>query len=198
MIRINLLPFRAARKKENVRRQLSIFVLLLIVVTLGLVYYNTILNARIEDLNGKISSTRTALQAKKKQAAEVDRIQKDLAVLKKKTEIIVDLALNRKDAVLLMDAMTRMVVEKQMWFTSMESKQGTLDVRGIALDNKTVADFMTRLETSPYFSDVRLQSTRRQKIGDLDNLKSFVVTTKRIPLSEIAKKEETEEGAEKS
>jgi type IV pilus assembly protein PilN len=27
MIRINLLPFRAARKKENIRRQLSIYVL---------------------------------------------------------------------------------------------------------------------------------------------------------------------------
>ena len=27
MIRINLLPFRAARKKENIRRQLTIFAL---------------------------------------------------------------------------------------------------------------------------------------------------------------------------
>ena len=32
MIRINLLPFRAARKKENIRRQVSIFVLSLFLV----------------------------------------------------------------------------------------------------------------------------------------------------------------------
>jgi Tfp pilus assembly protein PilN len=75
-----------------------------------------------------------------------------------------------------------------------------VEVRGIALDNQTVADFMTRLEESPHFTDVRLQSTRRQAIGDLDNLKSFQITMRRLSLSEIARQEEeeTEKGAKKS
>ena len=34
MIRINLLPFRAARKKENVRRQVSVFLLSLVLVVI--------------------------------------------------------------------------------------------------------------------------------------------------------------------
>lgn len=198
MIRINLLPFRAARKKENIRRQLSIFLLLLIIVTGGLYYYNVILNSQINELNGKINATRVALNAKKQQAAEVDRITKELEILKKKTEVIVNLALDRKEAVMLLDAMTRLIVDKRMWFTSMQAREGTVDVRGIALDNKTVADFMTLLEKSPHFDNVRLQSTKRHQIGDYDNLKSFEVTMRRIPLSEIAKKEETEEGAKKS
>lgn len=38
MIRINLLPYRAAQKKENIRRQISIFLLLLILMTLALFF----------------------------------------------------------------------------------------------------------------------------------------------------------------
>ena len=36
MIRINLLPFRSARKKENIRRQLSIFLLSLILAVVAI------------------------------------------------------------------------------------------------------------------------------------------------------------------
>jgi len=198
MIRINLLPFRADAIRENIRRQFSIFLILLIAVTGGLFYYNLLLNSQIDDLNAKINSTRAALAAKKQQAAEVDRITKELEILKQKTEVIVNLALDRKDAVVLLDTMTRMVIDKRMWYTSLEAKQGKVDIRGVALDNKTVADFMTRLEKSPHFSDVRLQSTKRQDIGDIDNLKSFAITMSRIPLSDIAKKEGEQKEAKKS
>lgn len=200
MIRINLLPFRADAVRENIRRQFTVVFLVLILVSGGLFYYNLLLSGQIDELNGKISATRIALAAKKQQAAEVDRITKELEILKKKTEVIVNLALDRKEAVVLLDTMTRMVIDKRMWYTSLKSASGQVEVRGIALDNQTVADFMTRLEESPHFTDVRLQSTRRQAIGDLDNLKSFQITMRRLSLSEIARQEEeeTEKGAKKS
>lgn len=198
MIRINLLPFRAARRKENVRRQISIFFLSIIVVVVGLFYYNISLGGKLSDLTDKVNSTRTAYLAKKKQADEVDRIQKQLNILKQKTEVIVNLALSRKEPVFLLDTITKMVIEKRMWFTSFEEKELGLNIRGIALDNKTVADFMTRLENAPIFSNVRLQSTKKQKIGEYENLKSFVVTLDKIPLSELAKQAKEKEKAEKS
>jgi len=98
--------------------------------------------------------------------------------------------LSRKEAVLLLDTMTKMVIEKRMWFTSLEEKVSVLDIRGIALDNKTVADFMTRLEKTEIFQHVKLKSTKKKKIGDYDNLKSFVVTLNKLPLSELVKAKE--------
>lgn len=190
MIRINLLPFRAARRKENVRRQITVFFVSLLLIFGALFYYNMMLGSQVDDLTNQVETTRSALLAKKKQAAEVDRIQKQLELLKQKTEVIVNLALNRKEALLMMDTMTKMVIEKRMWFTSLEEKDAALSVRGVALDNKTVADFMTRLEQSELFQNVRLQSTKKQKIGEYDNLKSFVVTFNRIPLSELLKAKE--------
>ena len=59
MIRINLLPFRTERKKENVRRQMSLFLLSLVLVLLVLFYYNFILNSKIVKLNKMIETTNT-------------------------------------------------------------------------------------------------------------------------------------------
>ena len=53
MIRINLLPFRAARKKENVRRQVSIFFLSFFFVVVVLVYYHISLGSKITNLKAK-------------------------------------------------------------------------------------------------------------------------------------------------
>ena len=58
MIRINLLPFRAARKKENIRRQVSIFVLSLAFLLIILFYYNWNLGSKIDGLNAQIKQTR--------------------------------------------------------------------------------------------------------------------------------------------
>lgn len=193
MIRINLLPFRAARRKENVRRQIGVYFVLLILITGGMAYYSLMLGEKITALTNQINSTRTALMAKKKQATEVDRIQKKLETLRKKTEVIINLALGRKESVLLVDLMTEMIIEKRMWFSSLEEQNMAISIKGVALDNKTVADFMTRLEKSEFFENVRLQSTKKQKIGEYDNLKSFTVTLNKIPLSEIMKQKEEAE-----
>ena len=77
MIRINLLPFRAARKKENIRRQVSIFLLSLAFLLIILFYYNWNLGSKIDGLSGKIELTKTELN-------EYDKINKEIAGIKKK------------------------------------------------------------------------------------------------------------------
>ena len=61
MIRINLLPFRAARKKENIRRQASIFMLSLVFLLIIFFYYNFSLSNKIDSLNTDIKNTKTEL-----------------------------------------------------------------------------------------------------------------------------------------
>ena len=58
MIRINLLPFRAARKKENIRRQVSIVLLSLFLVILLMVYFNISLKNQIKALDAEVKSTK--------------------------------------------------------------------------------------------------------------------------------------------
>ena len=78
MIRINLIPFRAARKKENVRRQVTIASLTILFIILVMVYSQLKLNSMINNLNTEIQNTKTELAKVEKQAREVDRIKNEL------------------------------------------------------------------------------------------------------------------------
>lgn len=182
MIRINLLPFRAARTKENIRKQVSIALLSLLLVTLAMSYGIIILNSKIENLDSRLKSTREQVNLYKKQAREVDKIKKRLATLNKKIDIIDTLDLNRKEPVRILDAMTKMVIARRMWFSSLEAKQNVVDIKGNALDNKTVADFMTRLEGSSLFAGVNLKTLKQKKDKTLLDLKSFEIICNKAPL----------------
>jgi type IV pilus assembly protein PilN len=186
MIRINLLPFRAARKKENIRRQVTVFSLFLVFVILTLFYGHWYLNGRITKLENKVAQTKKEVKKYKKITNEIASIKKKLAVLKKKTGVINKLKKNRFEPVHLLDTMSQKLIAKRMWFTKFQTKQNQVIITGIALDNKTVADFMTRLEGTGLFASVKLTKIQSKKIKG-SNLKSFnVICTK--PKAEKKKK----------
>lgn len=228
MIRINLLPYRTARKKENVRQQVSIFLLIIVFLTISLVWYNNRLNGKIEALNGQIEFTRKEVARYNKIAKEVEELKNKLALLKRKLQVIEQLDMNRERSFRLLDELTKVVVEKKMWITELEAKQEekkrtgaarkrggkdeveekepeevkspnvNIKIQGIALDNKTVADFMTRLEKRPFFKNVKLINLQQElfkqgKDKEDIHLKRFVVSCMNPPLESIASegKEET-------
>ena len=185
MIKINLLPFRAARKKENVRRQVSIFLLSFLLATVAIIYYNTRLNSKMLVLNTRTEKITKELAKYDKINNEIKSIKEKLELLKKKTNVIKNLELSSEDAVRLLDAMTKMVIEKRMWLNMLETKGKTVNLNGVAIDNKTVADFMTRLEDSKLFNKVKLKTTKKQKFKKTVNLKSFEITCETVPLEKV-------------
>ncbi len=215
MIRINLLPFRAARTKENIRRQLSIFLLSLVLTATGLYYYNLQLAGKITVLEDDVAATKIEIAAYRKKSKEVDNLKKRLNILEKKTEIVRNLEFNRGEPVHLMELMTEMVIEKRMWVTNLETRtiakappkkaeppkgrrakrnapaekedlktevmETRLKLKGYALDNQTVSDFLRRLEQSAYFTNVELIKTQQNKIREI-NLLTFGINCTKVPL----------------
>ncbi len=175
MIRINLLPFRAARKKENIRRQISIFVLTFIFTAVSLVYFNGTLNSKISSLETDIASKKAELATYQKTIQEIQEIKKRLTDLQNKTQIINQLNVNRKWPLNFLDSINDLIMEKRMWLTSLGMKGGNISIKGIALDNKTVADFMTRLEESKLYSNINLLTIDQKTILKY-NLKSFDIS----------------------
>jgi type IV pilus assembly protein PilN len=187
MIRINLLPFRAARKKENIRRQVSIFLLSLVFLLILLFYHNWNLGHKIDGLNAKITQTNSELKKYEAINKEIEEIKKKLSNLKQNLAVMDTLEANRFEPTRLMEAMTQVIVPQRMWFTRLDSKDKTVDIKGIALDNKTVADFMVRLEQSGLFSDVNLETLKAQAVQKA-NLKSFQIScVKKAPINEQKK-----------
>ncbi len=177
MIRINLLPFRAARKTENIKRQVSLFVLSLVLTLMIVILMSIIMNGKIKTLTGELNKAKQDLEAVKKDAKKVVAMKKELDTLQKKTDVMEKLDTNRKAPVNLLEAMTELVVPNRMWFKSLDASGKNVVINGISLDNKTTADFMSRLEESQLFSKVTLHSVKAEK----DKLKSFGITCSKAP-----------------
>jgi type IV pilus assembly protein PilN len=60
-----------------------------------------------------------------------------------------------------------------MWLTEIEEKSEKFRIVGIALDNPTIAEYMTRIESSPVYSDVKLLSINQDTSVEGLELKKF-------------------------
>jgi len=181
MIRINLLPFRSTRKKENIRRQLSIFLLSLAFAVVAIFGIYFLLSSQVDDLNSRIASTQAELEKYDKINREIEEIKKKLDSLNKKLTVIRELEVSRYEPVRLMDTLAQVIIEKRMWFTALDAKADVVNISGVAMDDKTVADFMVRLEGSGLFSAVNLKTLRQVEIQKT-NLKSFEISCQKKPI----------------
>jgi len=196
MIRINLFPFRAARIKENIRRQVGIYLLSLVFLLLlmGFFPYNpySYLN-----LNRDLKSFRQEHDAKKKELVSYKDTNikiKTLGKTKKEVEVKLDkineLKKEKTGPVKLLDDIATSVPKDKLWLTNLKQYKGTLVLEGTAMDNETVADFMDRLEATESLQSVELVRTRQKKIKALNlNLKDFALNCKTYAFKEKPPKE---------
>ena len=188
MIRINLLPFRAARKKENIRRQVSIFMLSLIFVVFGLFAGNYLLGLQVDSLKEDIKKTDAELKKYNEINEEIARIKKTLENLQKKMNVINTLETNRHAPVRLLDAMTQVVpMPKRLWFTRLEEKDSTVKFDGIAMDEEEVAQLMRHLQNCGLFRSVKLKTLKHKLLEDR-KLKYFQILCDKLNAAQAAEK----------
>lgn len=184
MIRINLLPFRAARTKENVRRQVTIFCLLILLIGVGMVGYSMRVEAQVDGYRRRVGATQVELNRFKKRAREVDVINKKSKILQQKINIIEELQVVRKVPVKLLGAMTELVVPDRMWLMSYDEVGSKVTLKGAALDEITVADFTRKLEDSEHFLSASLTILRRGSAQKNVAMKNFEIVCTRAKVKQ--------------
>jgi type IV pilus assembly protein PilN len=182
MIRINLLPFRLARKKENIRRQVSVFFLSLVLIILALGWVSFMLNDEINRTQSEVAQVKTESLQYKKKANKVSRIKKNLAILEDKLAIVEALKKRKNEQQILLEQLADRLVKTKMWLSSVSADDKTVSLKGIAYDNPTIAAFMRNLENSPVFGAVDLKLSKAKVFQDNIRLKEFAIScTKRVP-----------------
>jgi len=183
MIRINLLPYRAARSKENIRKQVSIFLLSFALLIIVLVVYNSHLNSKKDGLSGDLDNLKKEVAIYEAKAKQVEEIKKKLDMLNKQIEVVNQLKDYREKPPKLLAKVTEMVIPGRMQLTRLLSNDDSLNLEGVALDNETVAVFMLRLERSGLFSGVTLASSKQVNKYNV-NMKQFNINCKKTALKE--------------
>jgi len=190
MIRINLLPFRAARKKENIRRQISVFVLSVVCLALlmGFVFLN--LSRNVAALETDMSSKKKELATYAETTKKIEELKKKIAEVRAKLNVIKELESKKTGPVLLLDELSMAVPKEKLWLTELNEKNGILTLQGTAMDNDTVALFMTNLENAKHIVSVDLQTAKLNNLPKYKlNVVDFVLTCKTYAHKEKAEPE---------
>jgi len=169
MIKINLLPARAAKKKENIRQQVSIGALTLVFALIAMGWSQIALIRKIGNTEEAIVSINKELESLKAVADEIKKLKDIKAVFAKKFNIIKSLRENKAGPVHLMDDLSKSN-PGFLWLTSFAQREkvGDIEIKGKAFSNEAIAQFMDNLEKSPYFANVNLmvsQQAEQQRKG---------------------------------
>ena len=90
-------------------------------------------------------------------AQQVQSLQERTDLISRKLEIIVDLKARQTGPVMLLDQISRRMADG-LWLTRLGLDGADVDIRGEALSEVSVADFVDSLEESEYFDQVRLRT----------------------------------------
>jgi len=180
MIRINLLPVRAAQKQEQLRGQLIVLVLCLILTGVGCAAVYMSFSMKIDDQKNEISAKQNEINRLHKAIGEVGRFKKLQKELRGKLEILDTLKANRSGPVRLLDELNRSVPPK-LWLTSFRENSGNLSIKGVGDNEETVARFMRSLESSPYYKNIQLKVTEQVRQGGLKLQKFSLSANKETP-----------------
>ena len=161
MIRINLLPFRAAKKRENIRMQISVYVLsvVLLVAVLGFSFMS--LAKELDDLRAGSSRLTKELDSYSEMLKKMEALTKKREDLKGKLEVIQRLDARRMGPVQLFDEIAMAVPKGKLFLNSLGESKGEIKMAGVAVDYDTVALFMTNLEKTETIETVTLGGTDR-------------------------------------
>lgn len=197
MIHINLLkeePKAPAVKKEEVIKErkpfpMSSLLVLFIVgaVALGFLQFNALKKER--NLLNAAEEEKNKLKDVVNKLAQV-REQQDLIM--RKIDLINLLKSQQGDAVIILDELSKNI-PYWVWLTEVTYSQQQVRLRGRAVDNNLIADYVYNLETSPYFSNVDLQDTTRRQVRgneylDFSLTARFDVAEPQLPAAKVQQK----------
>lgn len=156
MIRINLLPVKAAQKKEKLRGQLFILLACVLLATAGCaVVYLSLMN-KVAEAKEENDRRQSEINQLKKQIGEVGRFKKMKEELQGKLDILAKLKEGQSGPVHLLDELSARMPDK-LWINSFKSSGGNVAISGFGMNEETVAEFLRDLEASPYYRNVELQ-----------------------------------------
>jgi type IV pilus assembly protein PilN len=189
MIRINLLPVKAAQRRASGQRQLLVGGVVLLTVLAGTVIFHTIEEARLLKVKNDVAAVKADVEKLKKELGDYDLIVAQRESLLRQKAAIKKLQDSRSGPAFLMRELSDMLTKdkgpttskeqydellkkdpnagfnpnwepKRVWLLGYEERAHEVKIKGAAKSDEDVAEFLKRLKLSAFFSDVYWQQTQ--------------------------------------
>jgi type IV pilus assembly protein PilN len=167
MIKINLLPVRAAKKREFGRQQLVLFAVLVVAAFVGNYLWLNKVDSELEDMNRRIANTRAEIAQLEKTIGEVKSIKEEKKALEDKLKILETLKQGRTGPVKVMDELATLIPQR-VWIAEYSEAGGGVTMTGRAAAYEDLSAFSKKLKASKHFRDIVIRRASQRGDGIVD------------------------------
>ncbi|WP_448096249.1 PilN domain-containing protein [Luteibacter yeojuensis] len=158
MARINLLPWRAERRKQREREfytQLGLAFGAALVVLIGWSFW---MDARIDNQGERNTYLQTEIKQLDDRIAKIKDLEKVRSDLLQRKQIIEQLQANRSQMVHLFDELVK-TIPSSARLSGMKQSGDSMSLDGVSQSNSSVAEYMRNIEASPWMGHADLRKT---------------------------------------
>ncbi len=190
MIRINLLPIRKVKRAEASQRQFVYLGAAILATVAGVIFLHLQAAAQLDEIKRRNTIITADVARLKQEIGDYDKVRAQREELLRQRKTIQALDAGRNGPVYLLREMSeilspgkgptfdRVTYEetlrrdpnagfnaswdtRRVWMEAYSEEQKHVRIRGAAKSNEDVAEFLKRLNSSVFFSDVNLDSTNQ-------------------------------------
>ncbi|MCW9024156.1 MAG: PilN domain-containing protein [Gammaproteobacteria bacterium] len=185
MARINLLPWREEKRKEQQRQFLTIMglsvVLMVLIIAAVHIQYSNFINTQ-QQRNQFLSERITEVET---QIKEIEKLEKDKQSLQARIKIIQQLQSNRPEIVHLFDEIAR-ILPQGLYLKEVKQTGRAITITGYTQSNARVSAFMRNIEASDWLSKPVLDVIKLE--AKKDGSREFVLKCTQVaPAQEVKK-----------
>ena len=158
MAHVNLLPWRAERRKQR-EREFYMQLAAAFVVALGvLLIWYIWMNQRIDNQNDRNAYLQTEIKQLDVRIAKIKDLEKVRQHLLARKQIIEQLQADRSQMVHLFDELVK-TIPSSARLTALKQSGQSMSLDGVAQSNASVAEYMRNIEASPWMGHADLRKT---------------------------------------
>lgn len=174
MIRINLLPVRAAKKKETAIQQLAIAGIgfgLVLAIILVMFFIKV---GQISGTKNDITAANAKIAELKSKIGKLDELKKLKDEVKKKLDVLAALRKNKSGPAQRLATLSDSTPD-QLWLEAYKEAGDTIKIAGLAMNEELIAQFIRALEASADYERVDLVVSEQKDLAGT-KLKRFELT----------------------
>ena len=174
MIKINLLLARKEKKKGGVKKEFIALILSIVFLLGAFIFIQWGLSKKQENILAQMTQIKAEIAKYKSLTTEVEKRKEEQKMLQNRLDIINSLRRDKARAAKVLDELSIDKPEK-LQLESLKKEGPKLGIEGIALDDETIANFMTNLRKSKLFKNVDLIVSEQIEQSKL-KLRKFVLS----------------------
>jgi type IV pilus assembly protein PilN len=154
MIRINLLPAKAAKKRDTAQQQVLAFFLAILLAGGGMYGWYYFTEEEVDEIQNQVTAAQKQLAALKKSAGDLSQYEAREKDLKERLDQIESLQKSKGGPVRMLAELSRRIPSR-VWLDHIDEKDRKMTLKGAGLSYDDVSEFVRALRESGYFINVQ-------------------------------------------